>query len=508
MLPRSLVVVAGSLLTLAVPRSAHAACGWDAGLTMANHSTRPSAAFTVSWNAAPSSCGSFSLLKYRIVLNDGGTPSSPTDGIQFDAPAVNTDRNTFVYRADRLYYAKIYACDDSGCTDLLGDAEDTPTNDTDNLPADPEIWLVTGVTAASTTDYAQLGPGAASVFFYPSGWTRDDHLAMYWEDSSNHTIKYKYATSAGWQDFNNTTWLAPPVPVAQSETAVDDFKYVGHPYAFPVNDGTDDIVRLLAQNHNTGSWFPDNHVVSVDSVDDIGDDFNLYDTTCNSGGPGLCDWSGVGEVAICADGTAGCSEVDNALHGRWAWEYMVLGPPDLSVDEPMLLFSGEGDDEDDDTCLSTLPGSVDKNDILMATWDASGQEWVVTDDGSGCPEVLIADYHDPGVVPLPDGATDDFKVYAKAWNAGTLTTFYVNDLSTTPTVEADQPSPTFIFDDIYDTPLDTDCMANVDVFTYLDGSTPREGMFFDGGVSSTSYDGGSCSSGFNTGAVYFAELIN
>ncbi len=496
-----------------MPRSAHAACGWDAELAAVTHDPRSSAAFTVSWAAAASSCGSFSLQKYRIVLNDAGTPTSPTDGIQFDAPAVNTSRNTFVYRADREYYFKIYACDDSGCTDLLGDAEDSPTNDTYILSTEPEVWLVTGVTAASTTDYAQQGPGAASVFFYPSGWTRDDHLAMYWEDSSNHTIKYKYATTSGWQDFNNATWLAPPVPVAQSETAVDDFKYIGHPYALPVNDGVDDVVRLLAQNHpGSGSWFPDNHVVSVDSVDDIGDDFGLYDLTCNSGNPGVCDWSGVGEVAICADGTAGCSEVDNALHGRWAWEYMVLGPPDLSVDEPMVLFSGEGDDEEDGTCQATLPDNDNKNDILLATWDASGQEWVVSLDGSGCPEALIADYHDPGVVPLPDGATDDFKVYAKAWNAGTLTTFYVTDLSSSPTVEDCldcQPNPTFKFDDIYDTPLDTDCMANVDVFTYLDGSTPREGMFFDAG-SAANYDGAAmtCINGVNTPAVYFAELIN
>jgi hypothetical protein len=294
---------------------------------------------------------------------------------------------------------------------------------------------------------------------------------------------------------------------------VDDFKYIGHPYALPVNDGVDDVVRLLAQNHpGSGSWFPDNHVVSVDSVDDIGDDFGLYDLTCNSGNPGVCDWSGVGEVAICADGTAGCSEVDNALHGRWAWEYMVLGPPDLSVDEPMVLFSGEGDDEEDGTCQATLPDNDNKNDILLATWDASGQEWVVSLDGSGCPEALIADYHDPGVVPLPDGATDDFKVYAKAWNAGTLTTFYVTDLSSSPTVEDCldcQPNPTFKFDDIYDTPLDTDCMANVDVFTYLDGSTPREGMFFDAG-SAANYDGAAmtCINGVNTPAVYFAELIN
>ena len=100
-LPRFLVVVvAGSLLTLALPRSAHAACGWDAELTAVTHDPRSSAAFTVSWAAAASSCGSFSLLKYRIVLNDAGTPTSPTDGIQFDAPAVNTSRNTFQHGAN------------------------------------------------------------------------------------------------------------------------------------------------------------------------------------------------------------------------------------------------------------------------------------------------------------------------------------------------------------------------------------------------------------------------
>ena len=127
---------------------------------------------------------------------------------------------------------------------------------------------------------------------------------------------------------------------------------------------------------------------------------------------------------------------------------------------------------------------------------------------------LTAVTHDPrsSAAFTVSWATDDFKVYAKAWDAGTLTTFYVTDLSSSPTVEDCpdcKPSPTFQFDDIYKTPLDTDCMANVDVFTYLDGSTPREGMFFDAG-SAANYDGAAmtCINGVNTPAVYFAELVN
>ena len=244
-----------------------AACPWNANLTFAPHGTRSSAAFALTWSAAPLSCGTFTRAGYRIVLKEGGYPTSPTAGLIFNAVSASTGRDAHVLRAQREYYPKIYACDNAACTDVLGDAEDAPTNDTALADStEPEVWVVSSVTATSTTVYAQSGHGAPSTFFYPAGWTRAGKLAFYWEDSSTGHIKMKYATTAGWQDFNTASWESA-VTVAQSQPGYTDFDSIGHAWAFPVTDGLNDFVRLMAQNHPD---FPYDHIVSVDSTNDLG----------------------------------------------------------------------------------------------------------------------------------------------------------------------------------------------------------------------------------------------
>jgi hypothetical protein len=481
-------------------------------LAIAPHAERPSAGFDVSWAAFPSVCDGFTIIKFRIVLKEGGVPSSITDGVYFDAPATVTSRDAFVDRAERAYTPRIFACDNDTCTDIFGDGVGESFSNTSASAAttEAEEWVVVGVDQASSTYYAHPGYGAVSSFFYPEGWGRDDKLAFYWDDSSSGAIKMKYASSAGWQNFNTSTWVTPPTSVARSETANIDFDSINHAVAFPVLFGTDPYVRMLAQNHpgfETG-W-EHRHIVSVDSVDDEGDDFSLYINNCNSGGIGNCDWTNEGEIAICADGTSACAEVDQAGHMRWMWDYVTYGPPNLDEDEPMLVFGGEGEDEEEagEDCLSALGGEEFQNDILLATWDGLG--WVVAQDGSGCPEVLIADYHDPGVTPL---SGDAFKIYAKAWgDSGDITTFYYSNGA----IEVDSlgnpktATPQFFFADSY--AIDVDCIANVDSFVRPSGDPdvrPDEGMFFDGGIENQSFDSAYCDEGFQTGAMYFAELSN
>ena len=474
--------------------AAHAACSWTPALTLSAHSTHASGAFSVTFGTVnQSTCGTFTLHHYQIVLNDSATPTSPTDGLMFGANA--SPKSTFVHRADRLYYAKVYACDDAACTDVLGDgAGETITGtSTGSGTTEAEVWVLTSVADQSDTSHYVVSSDSAtspSSFFYPPGWTREGQLALYYSEGDDE-IYMPYTDADGWQDFNDTAWTDNGV-VAESQGGGTDFDGTSHPSVLPVVTGSGNRVRMLAQNSGSSK----KHLVTVDSTDDTGDDFNLTCGTCCAGGTaGECYWSSVASVAICADSTSGCSHLARALHSRWQWDLIAYGPPVLASEYPTLLFTGS---EDGNAGCDVEGGSTD--DVYGATW--SGSAWAV-DMTSSCPtDPFAVDEHDPAVTAYPG---DEFKVYVvDSSSPYDVVTYYQRSNGTW---EAQTPVPTFELED--STVITGDCLADLDSFVFNDSGTPREGMFLkvaeDG---DTNFEGHLCNSGTAAAGIYFAELSN
>ena len=256
-----------------------------------------------------------------------------------------------------------------------------------------------------------------------------------------------------------------------------------------------------------------NHVVSVDSVDDEGTDFGLacsgectYD--CDTTGE-LCQWPGVGSVAIAAKGTAGTFQLNNALHGRLVWDYIADaltddGALDVSTtgDEPMMVVSSELHPI---TCSSYTLGDSDEDDVLVAERDASGQAWLISNSGANsCADDWTGeDQHDPAVTPLQD---DAFKMYAVEWDTSThevVITYYDGT-----DWETDTATPKFELED--GTVISHKCLTNPATIVRNESGTIYEGMFIDGYADDAYPDGADCPAGeaLPQKGIFFAILTN
>lgn len=504
-----------SLASLALPADAKAACNWSPTLTMTPAADSESHGFDFTWVVVPTAgdCASFTIDHYRVVLKEGSYPTGPNSGRVF-AYGTSAAGTALPHRAEREFYARLFACDNADCSDVFGNVagEGIDTDAADDAreidTTDPESWAIVGLNANDGGIASTVVPTTANdptSFFYPPGTTHAGTLALYVYRSASGYQHVVYARngSSGWDDFNRSTWSVYMDEAFGSHTSDLDYDDVSHPYARPVDNGMDVVVRALAQNQGTSGYW---HVDWTDSVDDIGDDFDLTCSSCCAGASSTeCDFPTAeaaspptAGVAVCADSSASCYELKDALHGRWMWDYIADPVPDMTSDSPTILFSGSPDGV---TCSAVGGGQAD---IYQATWDPVGETWEVLMDGS-CPDAIITDAHDPGIIPLPNG---DFKAYVVDASHELVIHYYngVTESWETGT------SVVEIYFEGDSTVVDHDCIANVDAFVHVDGG-PLEGMFFylapsDGAFEVGYCDQGSDYSGSAYSNIYFAELQN
>ncbi|MCB9763781.1 MAG: hypothetical protein H6739_28690 [Alphaproteobacteria bacterium] len=510
---RHVAFVAACGAALLAPMDAFAVCVWAPTLTMTPASGAGSKGFDFTWAAVPTAgdCSTFSVDHYRIVLKEGSYPTGVSNGRVYEV-GTGTSATALPLRSEREFYARLFACENGTCTDIFGSGageliDTDPADDAREIDTtDAESWSIVGLASTDGGIAASVVPlytNDPTSFFYPSGTTHAGKLALYTSSTagSNDKVVYSRTTSTGWDDFNRTSWAVTSSEVFGSHTSDTDYDGVSHSYVLPVDNGTDVVVRALAQNQGSGDW----HIVWVDSTDDVGDDFGLYCASCCADtGATECDFPtaeaaspATAGVAVCADSSSSCDYLSDALHGRWMWDYIADPVPDMTSDAPSILFSGSPDGS---TCTAVGGGQAD---IYQATWNPSSEEWEVVMD-SGCPKAIFEDAHDPGVIPLPNG---DFKVYVVD-SSHDVTIHYYNAIL--GDWESDTSNPEIHF--AGPVTVTHDCIANVDPFVYVDGDK-YNGMFLYIHDSGVGFESGTCTQGSDdSGSTYsnlfFAELQN
>lgn len=205
------------LMTLGLaPSAARASCIWSPNLTMVPASGVESHGFDFTWAAVPTGgdCSLFSLDHYVIAIKESSYPATASSGMPLNAGSSLTAR-LLPHRAQRTFYAKLFACDNSTCSDIFGSAANETfvrTSDHDELEIDTteqEIWEIVGLNdedgGITGLEGETNDPGS---FFFPPGWTNAGQLAIYGYDqeSTEQNLKVIVANTAGWQNFNTATF--------------------------------------------------------------------------------------------------------------------------------------------------------------------------------------------------------------------------------------------------------------------------------------------------------------
>ena len=488
----------------------------------------PAGALEVSWGDPPVStdpgCAgmTFTLDHFLILTRDDAWPTGPGD-VNARAWAINDKKargaRLTVHRAQRTFYAKVYACDDAspGCADHFGADTGEALSDTaanaDTAVTAQEIWRLVGVDA-DTDDYMFDTPGftAPSPFFFDDDWcpASAGRLAVYYSRQGRIYRAVESSADTGWRNYNDQTAITWDIdPVAQVHRSDPDFVNVSHPYAAQVLDSAEDVyIQINAQNR-TESCATSGvcHIVSVRSTDGCGTDFDLGCADCCPDGAdldtapdsGLCDWPGAGEVIIPLDTGVALLE---AQHGTWVWDYIANPGLDLGESQDMvLLFSG--------TSVGTCATG---NGTYRADWDSVDGWHLATDGPPTCPVEQIDNRHNASAIPLPGG---DRKVYVLSYNMATdpyVYTYYWN--GTFEEWEDHTAIPRFVLDDADTgaTEISPECLGGPHVFARIVGGVPYEGAIVQ--VEEVDPDTASekpCS-GDRVGAPqfawYFAELQN
>lgn len=483
---------------------------WSAGYSVGPKTYKESAALTHTWNAV-SECTTFTFHHYAACYFEGdvtppSAPSSPSGGTCF---TLSTNRTTtsadqFVHRSDRYYYSRIFACQNTSCSQYYGDGTagcGAVSGDADTAHTDKERWVLVGVEDYEDEEYRVVDDPAvtaSAAIFYPSGWTYAGYLGLWYstQEDGADVIYYKRATSSGWQNFNNTSWTTP-VLVAQ-EVPEGDFLDATHPWVIPVHEGSARYIRMFV---HTGYGM--DGIFTMYSIDSYGSEGSDFDLTCGnpfgcSVGGGTCghgdecDWSSAWEE-ICDDGIAACDYMESAGHGRILWDYIAYGGVDFGSDAFSMIFTGDIADSCED--------GEDPDDIFQADWlpEATPPQWSVPDvDVDECPDMVEDGGHDPAMTPLPE---DSFKAY---W-ASPVMGSQVHRVCYTDDVVSwgDCSEIDFAFDD--STRLGTldssllDCVGNMDTLVFVGTSGPKEGAFLQAGTKE------GC---FASHSILFAELRN
>ncbi|MCB9763725.1 MAG: hypothetical protein H6739_28405 [Alphaproteobacteria bacterium] len=476
------LLAAGLLLS---PREAAcAACvPWNAGFNAVFTMGAESRTTHMYWGQGPEACTNSSgddwdgVHHFEIHVAETNTIPDTPDGSYWLASVSSASYQWEHehHRANKTFYYRVYACENDSCSDFYGNdgADESVSGDKDDHTTGVELWLVTGVTGESdTSSYVKdNGANAPEGFFYPTGWgSWGDTLVMYYSisgDTSNPSeVRHVRYTSSGWPTSPNnpSDWVGDTLVLeGDTDTAEDDFG-LDHPWSMLIDDGSDQWVELMMQNHAC-SYAGNCKVVQIASDDDEGTDFGLgcsgsscTDTPLDSGMDGY--------VAVEHSSTPSHSmyNVSHAQHGRFWWDYLNDGPVDPGADAPSILFNyGYGP-----YC------SYSYNDNLasaVGSYSSSIWTWTVDVDGSNCPVNVADNVHDNTIVPLGDGA---FKVYYKQHSDDHWRVTYHDGSAW----ESHDAPVAFIFDDGLKTPLSDECVENLMIFRYDDGGTIRQGALF------------------------------
>ena len=510
------LAVALALLVLPARGWAAPCTTWNAGYSVAPHSSKGSVALTHTWTPT-ANCDTFTFDHYRAcwfyAASDSpptGYPSSPnptSSTCQSLASAVGASSSTsWVQRSDSAFNSRIFACQNSTCTQYWGDgtygAGITTDSDRDEATTEVERWLMPSVEDYEDTDrvVADTSANVSAAMFYPEGFEDGDSedmegvLGLWYstKDGGIEVLRYQRAATSGWQDFNNTTWDVSALEIGRGTDDTGDFGSPTHPVVLPVveTDGmvVDRFVRMIVQVE-AGAGDP-YQIWQVDSLDDLGTEFGLecvsgpcsvHGGTCAD--EELCDWSGA-EGVIEADGSSGSFYLTSASHCRLIYDYIGLGAWDPDVDDLSLIFTGS-------------PGScgTGPDDVFLAEW--TGSAWDVPVSGS-CALPEWADRHDPGVIPFPDGG---FKAYLHK-DLDFFEVCYHNGVAWEYCREIE-----FVFDDGFETAINPACLENIDTLVFIDGG-PQEGGFVKIWVDRTTPQYPSAVSCFDTAGIAFIEHTN
>ncbi len=504
---------------------------WDADIQVSESSSVPSIAMSIGWDSAPASCtnagpwGNWTGTDhYEVYRREGEgdnaacadnttsfSSTGPSGGeiLDDDATSPTTD---FVHRSNKDFRYFVRACMNAGCSRYYGQAlGETTSNDEAYDCTLAEKWLIEEVDDFDQANWDTgvdwvLTPGSASgALFYPSGFTDSssssitDTLGIWWstscdgvDETKKDCVYQKRAQDTGTQDWNSYSNWTSDTKVYEETGGSQDFAYLSHPWIAAAEDGSgNQSVWVWSRRNDVGN--PGDHVIAVESVDEEGldaavectdtDDCELSDgDTCLE--TELCDFEdisgdgdGVGEISVCVDGDASCTnDLYGARHGRIMHNYVDHPTLNLTTGDYSMVFTGAPDGT---TCTQV---STNQDDLYRAEWDTTNQEWDVV-LSSGCPEPQGSygtymgspqdgDMHDPGVLPLPDG---EFKMYAER-EQGTLFVLYWNPVSeewedvTEIEIYLDDGSGGF-GDDA------SACIDNIDVVVNP-GPPPVEAMFF------------------------------
>lgn len=489
---------------------------WDAAYSVEPVERHESVALVHTWRAV-GDCSTFTFQHYRVCHYDApageppaAAPATPSSegATCFEAGSSATDTSSVarVNRSDRAYFARIFACQDEGCTAWYGDGTHghaAVTDDADLERTARERWVLEGVADYDDADRAVSDghANASAAIFYPSGFDDAGYLGLWWSTTNEHEsrdeIWYKRAAMPGWQAFNETTWTAPTLVGQQADSGA--YADTTHPWVVPVDDASGRYIRMFVQL----GVAPDLSIHSVDSLDEAGTDFGLTCTseacaiargTCACGDP--CDWS-VAQEEICQDAdSADCFYLGTSGHGRVAWDYGEDGALDFAEDRPAMLISGDKHD--------LCAGGLAPDDIYQADWD--GTAWVVPvawDERNAryCPEHTDPRGHDPAILPLP---ADGFKAYWMAPDGSSAQIHYVCYTDDLVTWE-DCAEIELAFDDgtrlgAQDTSL-WDCVGNMDAVSLPGRLASMEGAFFQSSRGPACFGPGG-------GGIVFAEHRN
>ncbi len=487
-----------ALVVLWAPPAQAQSCGeHDFDFHVNAHATVGSAKLTYDWDALPY-CEDFVFHHYLVCRLPGTTigeaPDEPTDaGAVCEASVSNPAfeaADDLVHRSAKSYAARIFACDDTDCTDWYGSGTTGYGSVTDEAnfgATETEEWDLVGITTKTDVDrvidHTTDEPVSTTMLFYPEGHSLEHQAGFWWSDNNGYTY-YLLADEEdpGNQDWNTySDWTASKELVAQ-EATVGEFAYGNHPWAVMANVDDNDVIRMYFQTNDSAA---EQQIFSVDSTDDDGTDFGI---ACDDGG-GDCDDNGCSYEALCdytnesddgdkkavieiAAENAPLTDLRAARHGKLLWDY--LETPVLDFDEavtPGMVFTGKTTYVTTEDCYN----DHGEDDILQADWSGS---WVLQRDGEGCVESKWDQYHDPGVIPLPDGA---FKMYAKLLS-GDISVIYWDPVAKVwedeQTIEINLGGTS--------TDMNNSCFQNPDTAVYVEGSTINEIMFVrtidDGGV--------------------------
>lgn len=520
------------LIAAASPRVGWAdpCAGWNAGYGLVEATGHESAAITHSWSAV-TDCTTFSFNHYRACYyQDAGAPpaSPPTNPGASGAKCVTLSTNIsttsfteFTHRSDRGYNAKIFACQNSSCTQYYGSgstgAPGTVSNVTDTATTDLERWVLEDVEDFDDPDKviedddSAGGPGA---LFYPDGWTAENTLALWYVtfEDGGLVLKYTQAEDFGWHDFNTADFYEPVEVAGASDSG--DFFGVTNPWVVAATDGENEFIRMFFHT-GTGSNL---EIWAIDSTDEFGVEFDLECTsspTCAVSGSGtcdygdLCDWDGSGaEQQLCIDtADPACFYLATAGHGRLLWDYVPSpGVIDFSEDLPGMLFTGDNQN-------SPCTFGVIADDIYQAEWshdtaEPDGGDWSVDyAEDPDCPlyDPVFEDGHDPAVIPLPNGG---FKAYFM--HAGETQQHRVC-YSVDGTSWGDCADIEFAFDDSTllgtTSPDPMPCLGDMEALVFIGGEGVHEGGFLQassGDVDPCNDAGGP----FAEGGIVYVEHRN